>query len=313
MQGLELARAYYEECGKPILEQQFSHLLPRIAVGLVGSGSECFGYDDEISKDHDFEPGFCIFLPGEETVSRREAFLLERAYGKLPSTFRGYHRSPMSPVGGNRHGVIFLEEFLLAKTGDPAGELALLDWLHIPEQSLAELTGGALFFDGSGEFSAIRQKLQYLPEEIRRKKLAGELLVMGQAGQYNYSRCVRRGDTGAAQLAAIEFSKAVMHAIFLLCRVYLPYYKWQFRALRELPLLGDLASVLEQIISGGNDPAAAERKQTVIEEICSVIIGELRNQGLSAYPGDETEGHAYAVNDSIRDGTLRNLHILCGI
>ena len=69
MKGLDLARAFYEEYGLPMLEEQFSDVLDKIAIGLTGSGSECYGYDDEISQDHDFEPGFCIFLPEEYTVS----------------------------------------------------------------------------------------------------------------------------------------------------------------------------------------------------------------------------------------------------
>ena len=103
MNGLELSRAYYEAWGEPMLREKFPELLPRIAVGLCGSGSECFGYDDEVSRDHDFEPGFCIFLPGEDTVDRRSAFQLERAYAKLPDEFAGYRRQKMSPVGGQRH------------------------------------------------------------------------------------------------------------------------------------------------------------------------------------------------------------------
>ena len=62
MKGLELARKYYEEYGIPMLENEFPETRKYLAVGLVGSGSECLGYDDKISQDHDFEPGFCIFL-----------------------------------------------------------------------------------------------------------------------------------------------------------------------------------------------------------------------------------------------------------
>ena len=106
MQGLELARAYFETCGLPMLERDFPDLLPKLAAGLFGQGSECFGFDDEVSRDHDFEPGFCLFLPGEEEVDRRTAFLLERAYAKLPREFMGLKRGLMAPVGGPRRGVV---------------------------------------------------------------------------------------------------------------------------------------------------------------------------------------------------------------
>ena len=313
MKGLELARAYYEVYGKPMLEERFPHLLSKLAVGLVGSGSECFGYDDALSQDHDFEPCFCIFLPGEEKIGRRDAFLLERAYAKLPDRFQGYNRSPLSPVGGNRHGVILLEDFLREKTGHPQGSLSAGDWFRIPEQTLAEVSNGALFHDGPGDFTAIRAKLSYLPEEVRLKKLAGHLLTMGQAGQYNYPRCLERGETGAAQLAVFEFVRSAIHAVFLLNRVYLPYYKWQFHALKKLPCLGDLAPALEELISVGNTPELAAEKMQSIRKICEAMMRELRSQNLSDYPGDEIDGYAYAINDLIRDSNLRNLPILFGV
>ena len=77
MKGLQLSKEYFETYGKPMLENEFSHLLPYLAAGLFGEGSECFGFDDEVSTDHDFEPGFCIFLPGEDVVDRQEAFKLD--------------------------------------------------------------------------------------------------------------------------------------------------------------------------------------------------------------------------------------------
>ena len=84
MQGLELSRRFYEEYGAPMLHAQFPAWEDRIAVGLVGSGSECFGFDDDCSRDHDFGPDFCLFLPEEDVLDRKTAFQLERAYAGLP-------------------------------------------------------------------------------------------------------------------------------------------------------------------------------------------------------------------------------------
>ncbi len=307
MKGLELAKAFYEEYGIPML-QEFPDLLGSVAIGLCGSGSECFGFDDKFSKDHDFEPGFCLFLPGEETVDRRQAFLLERAYAKLPKEFMGYARSDLNPVGGNRHGVLRMEEFFISKTGTPDGELTLEGWFATPEYALAEATNGAIFRDDGGVFTAIRQKIAYLPKEVRQKKLAGHLLLMAQAGQYNYNRCIARGETGAARLAAFEFAKSAIHTVFLLNETYLPFYKWQFRAMKELPRLAGLARPLEQLLS-----SAEKENADRIEAIAAAICEELRAQGLSAAPGAELERQAYAVNDRIADGSIRNLHILYGI
>ncbi len=307
MKGLDLAKAFYEEYGVALLNE-FPAVAGKIAVGLCGSGSECFGFDDEFSKDHDFEPGFCLFLPGEEEVDRRQAFLLERAYAKLPKEFMGYSRSDSSPVGGNRHGVLRMEEFFISKTGTPDGNLSVNAWFATPEYALAEATNGAIFRDDGGQFTAIRQRIAYLPRQVRQKKLAGHLLLMGQAGQYNYNRCIARGETGAARLAAFEFAKSAIHAVFLLNETYLPFYKWQFRAMKDLPRLSALAAPLEKLLSSAEKENAAR-----IEQIAAAICEELRAQELSSAPGAELERQAYAVNDRIADGNIRNLHILYAI
>ena len=80
MKGLELSERFYLEYGAPMIHEKFPELEGLIAVGLAGSGSECFGYDDEISRDHDFEAGFCMFLPDESIIDRKAEFELERAY-----------------------------------------------------------------------------------------------------------------------------------------------------------------------------------------------------------------------------------------
>ncbi|MBQ9162613.1 MAG: DUF4037 domain-containing protein [Clostridia bacterium] len=313
MKGLELSERFYVEYGAPMLNGQFADIASLLAVGLFGSGSECFGYDDNLSADHDLEPGFCIILPDEDVIDRQTEFALERAYYKLPREFMGYKRSTINPAGGNRHGVARMRDFLLSKTGTPDGVLPTRAWFSIPEQSLAEATNGKIFRDDSGKFTAARQRLAYLPEDVRRKKLAGHLLLMGQAGQYNYPRSIARGDTAAAQLAVIEFAKSALHAVFLLNSRYIPYYKWSFRALSELPTLSTLYSPLEYLISSGNKDGEATTKQAAVNEICAAIISTAKEQGLTDFAGEAAEGHALAINRRIADEKIRNLHILYGV
>ena len=314
MKGLELSEKYYMECGKPMLEAEFPELLPYLAVGSVGSGSERFGFDDEVSRDHDFEPGFCIFLPDEETVGRRQAFLLERAYGKLPKEFEGFRRGYLSPVGGSRNGVIRTAEFYEKAVGAGDGELAMEAWLRIPDYALAEATNGKIFADPYGEFTRIREKLLHMPRDARLKRLAGNLLLMAQAGQYNFPRCLRHGETEAAQLAVTNFVEAAMKTTFLLKEKYMPYYKWSFRALRELMPGDELPDQLSFLLFGDNtDPWMAEQKMKTIEDIAGGVIGDLQEKGLTKAVCGDLEKHAYAVNDCIEDGNVRNLHILTAV
>ena len=46
-----------------MIKDQFPEYENRIAVGMVGEGSDCFGYDDSISMDHDYGIGFCMWIP----------------------------------------------------------------------------------------------------------------------------------------------------------------------------------------------------------------------------------------------------------
>ena len=310
MKGLELAKRYYEQFGKPMLEQDFPQLLPYIAVGFVGSGSERYGFDDETSQDHDFEPGFCIFLPGEDVVDRRSAFLLERAYAKLPKEYMGYERQPMSPVGGNRNGVMRTADFYLNAVGADDGKLSTDAWLHIPDYALAEVVNGEVFFDNYGEFSAIREALLEMPRDIRLKRLAGNLLIMAQSGQYNYPRCIKHGEPEAAQLACNEFVSSSMKVLFLLRGKYMPYYKWSFRALRELDTEQKYSERLSFLLCGAG---TVEEKFSVIESISADTISELRAQGITKADCADLEKHAYSVNDFISDGELRNMHILTAV
>ena len=313
MNGLELARAFYAECGAPMLRAQFPHLLDKLAVGLCGSGSECFGFDDDVSRDHDFEPGFCIFLPGEDVIDRREAFLLERAYTKLPRDFGGLRRALVQPVGGSRHGVMRTADYFAEKTGTSDGVLTTEQWFRVPEYALAEAVNGEIFDDPYGEVTAIRARLSAMPRDVRLKKLAGRLLLMAQSGQYNYARCLAHGEKAAAQLAVCMFVQHTMAAVFLLNARYMPFYKWSFRAMRALPQLSALADTMECLLTTDNDEPMDAVKQELIEDAASAVIAELQRQTLTDAVCTDLEKHAYSVNDRIESADVRNLHILYAV
>lgn len=87
MQGLELSERFYNEYGREMIASGFADYENVIAVGVSGEGSDCFGYDDEISRDHDFEAGFCLWIP--DRLEHELEFKLSRAYAKLPTVYLG--------------------------------------------------------------------------------------------------------------------------------------------------------------------------------------------------------------------------------
>ncbi len=307
MQGIDISRSFYEEYGKPMIENEFSEYAHRIAVGLVGHGSECFGFDDEVSRDHDFEPGFCIWLTDED--ERIFGFRLFRAYSKLPTEYMGISVRQKSMLGSESKGVMTVSDFYKRYTGRGGAPERDMDWLYIPSHYLAEATNGEVFCDPLGEFSRIREKIKNgMPEDVRLKKIASCALYMAQTGQYNYRRCLLHGESGAARLALADFARNAVEMIFLLNRAHMPYYKWSFRAMSGLDILGDKANNLNHLVNISPDRASDIENE--IESISASVIEELKRQSLSTVNSDYLEGHAFAINSLIRNSEIRNMHIM---
>lgn len=305
MKGLELCRRYYEQVGRPALERECPEVLEHMAAGLVGEGSECLGYDDEISRDHDWGPGFCIWLTGADL--ERYGDQVRAVYAALPKSWHGCARLREDPMSAGRVGVLSTEGFYARFLGRTSLPEKQTQWLTIPSQALCVCTNGQVFEDREGSFTALRRGLQaYYPEDVRRKKLAARCALAAQSGQYNFPRCLKRGDGVAAMKALAEFIDHVQEAVFLPERRYRPYYKWAHRALLELPRWGETAGPLfEQLVQ-----RVSEAQIEPVECLSGLLIDALRREGLSGSASDFLLPHAKEVQETIDDQVIRALPLM---
>ena len=311
--GLKLARAYWNEYGKPLIVERYPEYQGRIAAGLMGHGSECYGFDDELSHDHDFGPGFCLWLTDEDYAAIGER--LQADYESLPDTFMGFgpkSQTARAQGAGRRVGVFRIGDFFESITGyrqaPPADRPH--EWLMLDEPTLAAATNGEVFADPLGAFSKTRQGFKLMPEDVRLSLISRRLGMIAQAGQYNLPRMLQRGDGAAAWCAINEFAEAVASLVFLIntpvSAGYMPYYKWRFAALRRLSRrmaarLPDACAQLEDVLrlasaacfggvgfgEGGKGAApAAKQVVSIVESICAEIVAELGREGLT--DSDET-------------------------
>lgn len=309
MQGLELSRRYYEEYGLPMIKEQFAEYENRIAVGLAGMGSDCFGFDDEISRDHDFGAGFCLWLTDED--NELFGFELARAYSRLPKEFLGFEKGKSNYYANSRYGVKTISDFYLPLTGKKGAPETVWEWLNIPEHSLAAAVNGSIFRDDLGEFTKIREMILYgMPEDIRLKKFSARAAIMAQSGQYNYPRCVAHGEKGAAALAVSEFVKNTVSLVYLINGKYAPFYKWVLRGMENLEIFSDFAPILTDILT--EDYSDSGLKQSKIEKICSDVAEYFRQSGLSRSQSVFLEPHAYEIQNKIKDINIRSLHVMEG-
>lgn len=307
MRGIDIAGKQFETYGLPMLERDFCDLLPRLAVGIAGRGSECFGFDDEISQDHDFCTGFSIWI--SEADDRTHGFKLTRAYNELYKNFLSQGNSTSeSRLGSPEHGVCIIPDFFRRHLGIPGAPQCWQEWFYTPEYAFAEAVNGEIFRDDSGVFTGIRNQISSgIPDDVRMKKLAGYAILMAQSGQYNFTRCLKHGEYGAAMLALSDFVRYAAMMFFWLKRRFAPYYKWLFRAMRDVPENGGMPEKLESLFSPEISNAA---KAELIENICAWFAAALRQENLSSGTGTYLEPHAFEIMSRIRSREIRALHIM---
>ncbi|MCF0115309.1 MAG: DUF4037 domain-containing protein, partial [Erysipelotrichaceae bacterium] len=242
LSGLELAEQYYEVYGQSLLKDYPIDY----AIGLCGEGSECLGYDDEYSTDHDFGPAFCMYLKKEDYIKYGKE--LQDKYDQLPDRFLNYPKRNTTQEGIHRFGVLCYEDWLYRYLGMNHLPETNEEWLSIKEDGLLNLTNGKLFTD-SGFMSEMRSYLAYYPDKVLLKLITNEVGRVAQSGQYNYPRALKRNDTKMAYMCLNEFIQSVIHLSYLLNKQYMPYYKWAMKGMEYFTVLPDLSFKIEQLLT----------------------------------------------------------------
>ena len=304
---LDEAKRLYEDTGRELIHSLLPEFEEMMAIGLAGHGSECFGFDDEISRDHDFYPGFSMWI--DDDTDKTAGLEISRVYRRIC----GSTGADRSALANNARGVHRIGDFYSRYTGSSGAPETWEQWMFVPEYALAEASNGQVWRDDVGKFSRERKIiLNGMPEDVRKKKIAARAVKMAQSGQYNFQRCLRHGQEGAAALAVAEFVQSACSMIYLLNRKHMPYYKWAFRGMDSLERLRDMKDALEFLLVGENDEEGRRIKNGVIEDICTVVISEMKTQGLTDVDSNYLEPHAFSVMEHIENAQIKALHVMEG-
>ena len=254
--GLELNRLYFDEVVKPLLESRFPELC--YSAGLMGEGSDVLGFDDEMSRDHNWGPMVDLFLT-EEDHAQHAKEIDQTLRDRLPLKFRGYSTSfsdgvvytreekSSGPVN-HRVGILTIKRFFLWYLGyDLDDPIAAADWLTFPEHKLLTITRGGVFHDPL-DLSDVRHRFRYYPQDVWLYLLAcawalieEEEALMGRAGAV--------GDEVGSAIIASRLVRDLMGLCFLMERRYAPYAKWFGTAFNQLACANDLMPYLQGVVS----------------------------------------------------------------
>lgn len=253
--GRELARAFYEEVVRELVGD-VEH-----SAALLGWGSDVLGFDTDRSTDHGWGPRMRVFVHPSEVERVRAA-----VDAGLPDEFRGWptrHGWDDVPVSSHVN-VRPLGEWLERQLGyDARDGLTTLQWLTTPQQLLWEITGGEVFWDGTGELEPLRRALEWYPDDVWRWLVGCQWWRIDQEEPF-IGRTAQVGDELGSRVVAARLARDAMRLGFLLERRYAPYAKWLGSAFAGLDCASEVGPALERMLAADD---FATRESAWVEAI----------------------------------------------
>ena len=277
MSGGELSRRFYADVVAPLLAEAMPGL--GYAAGRLGSGSDVLGFDDAISRDHDWGCRLSLLVDeADRDAVPQITGLLERG---LPDSYRGYPvRFPVTwdPALTHKVDVATVAGFAASRLGvDPTGELSVPDWLVLTGQSVLEVIAGPVFADRISELAQVRTALRWYPPDIERYVLAAgwQRLIqeMSMVG-----RTADSGDELGSALLSARLAGDLMWLAFAVSRQWAPYPKWRGTAFHALDVAADLAGPLAAVTTA----AGWHDREGGLAQACEVLLRAQRARRLPA-------------------------------
>ncbi len=296
MSGTELARVYWADVVRPILDRELPDL-PRAAARL-GTGSDVLGLDDDTSRDHDWGLRLTLLVPADRV---REVDQVLAA--SLPASHQGWPTAfPVSKDPTVRHRVEVASpiDFVRERTGlDVGNSMTATDWLSLTGQSVLEVTAGPVFEDTSGEITALRERLAWYPHDVWLHVLAAEWTRVEQELPF-VGRTGQRGDDLGSRLIAARLVTALVRLGFLLERHWPPYPKWAGTLFGRLPVAPSAAGHL----AGALAATTWQERDAAMRAACEALHDRQRDVGLPALDGPACEGFWDRPFTGLRGGVV---------
>ena len=310
MKGFELCEKYFWELGLPAIKKDLPECIPHLAVGL-SSGSQSHGNDDELSQDHGWGPGFTVWFTQKDYDQFAEP--LQEILNTLPHEYLGYQSARPRPTTS---GVIEVGTYINGAIGCRTPPKTPLEWLHIPEAYLFEITPRRLFHDASGEVTQIFKSFSQYPDDAWKKRLSTCLMWMNEWGRKHFHRAERRGETMTASMYWSRFATYTMQTAFLLNHRYAPYHKWLHREFRKLPILAPEVNPLLE--AGFTQLDGRIELESQIEAHYKTHLKSLGYEPVEApplnapnvsYPDNELHRYARAIHRTIETPEIKKMKI----
>ena len=198
----------------------------KICIGLFGPGSECYGADDCISMDHDYEVGFVVVCDDD---------IDEDVFDKLVLNYNLLEKEYEDEiiVKLDKHGVFHYSDYVN-------------NYLY---NNNSLITNGKIFFNKKSQFYDLRNKIINKIKYDRLPNIANKTLEINQIINYNIERLRIREDYSSIEILNNHLVDRLIEYGYILDNKAIPHEKLQLKLLNDK----NIKDFIKKLIDGNLD------------------------------------------------------------